>query len=101
MELEGRPDLAERLKDAIPAATLIALRPAPASGHPDEVLPDEVLVVERSRELAFAGGMIAFPGGRVEHRKVPALVQQCAWQHKQCSCVPAVPRRIVHKISKY
>ncbi|MAL26099.1 MAG: NUDIX hydrolase [Croceicoccus sp.] len=67
MELEGRPDLAERLKDAIPAATLIALRPAPASGHPDEVLPDEVLVVERSRELAFAGGMIAFPGGRVEH----------------------------------
>ena len=61
MELEDRPDLAERLKDAIPAATLIALRPAPETGD-----PDEVLVVERSRDLAFAGGMVAFPGGRVE-----------------------------------
>lgn len=61
MELEDRPDLAERLKDAIPAGSLIALRPAPEAGH-----PDEVLVVERSRDLAFAGGMVAFPGGRVE-----------------------------------
>ena len=66
MELEDRPDLAPRLKDAIPAATLIALRPASTSGHAEKVRPDEVLVVERSRELAFAGGMIAFPGGRVE-----------------------------------
>ncbi len=59
-ELDDRPDLAERLKDAIPAATLIAMRPAPAGGA------DEILVVERSRKLAFAGGMIAFPGGRIE-----------------------------------
>ena len=60
MELEDRPDFADRLKDAIPAATLIAMRPSPAGG------PDEILVVERSHKLAFAGGMIAFPGGRVE-----------------------------------
>jgi 8-oxo-dGTP pyrophosphatase MutT (NUDIX family) len=60
MELDDRPDLADRLKDAIPAATLIAMRPAPDGG------PDEILVVERAQKLAFAGGMIAFPGGRVE-----------------------------------
>lgn len=60
MELDHRPEFAERLKDAIPAATLIAMRPAPDGG------PDEILVVERARTLAFAGGMIAFPGGRVE-----------------------------------
>lgn len=60
MELEDRPDLAQRLKDAIPAATLIAMRPSLSGG------PDEILVVERSRSLAFAGGMIAFPGGRIE-----------------------------------
>ncbi|QNE04641.1 NUDIX hydrolase [Croceicoccus marinus] len=60
MELDDRPDLAQRLKDAIPAATLIAMRPSAAGG------PDEILVVERSSRLAFAGGMIAFPGGRVE-----------------------------------
>ncbi len=60
MELEDRPDLAQRLKDAIPAATLIAMRPSATGG------PDEILVVERSRSLAFAGGMIAFPGGRIE-----------------------------------
>lgn len=60
MELEDRPDLAQRLKDAIPAATLIAMRPSVSGG------PDEILVVERSSRLAFAGGMIAFPGGRVE-----------------------------------
>ena len=43
----------------IPAATLIVIRPA-AAGPPD------VLVVERAAAMAFAGGAIVFPGGRVD-----------------------------------
>ncbi|WP_315762698.1 NUDIX domain-containing protein [Sphingomonas sp. Y38-1Y] len=42
----------------IPAASLIVLRPA--TGGP------EVLMVERGATLAFAGGALVFPGGRVD-----------------------------------
>ena len=44
---------------AIPAATLVVMRPA-ASG------PPEILAVERSAGMAFAGGAIVFPGGRID-----------------------------------
>ena len=44
---------------AIPAATLIVIRPATAS-------PPDILVVERAAAMAFAGGAIVFPGGRVD-----------------------------------
>ena len=44
---------------AIPAATLIVLR--------DQVDgPAELLMVERPRTMAFAGGMMVFPGGRID-----------------------------------
>ena len=43
----------------IPAATLIVIRPA-ISGPPD------ILVVERAAAMAFAGGAIVFPGGRID-----------------------------------
>ncbi len=42
----------------IPAATLILFRPG--AGAP------ELLFVERSRAMAFAGGALVFPGGRVD-----------------------------------
>ncbi len=45
---------------AIPAATLVVMRPAPALAPPD------LLVVERSAGMAFAGGAIVFPGGRID-----------------------------------
>ena len=47
----------------IPAATLIVIRPAsgPALGN-----RPEIVVVERSAAMAFAGGAIVFPGGRVD-----------------------------------
>ena len=45
---------------AIPAATLVVMRPAPAPAPPD------LLVVERSAGMAFAGGAIVFPGGRID-----------------------------------
>lgn len=45
--------------EAIPAATVIVMRAA-AGG------PPELLMVERSRAMAFAGGALVFPGGRVD-----------------------------------
>jgi 8-oxo-dGTP pyrophosphatase MutT (NUDIX family) len=45
--------------DAIPAATVIIIRE-----HPGMDL--EVLMVERSATLAFAGGCAVFPGGRID-----------------------------------
>lgn len=44
----------------IEAATLVTFRRAPAGG------PPELLMVVRAREMAFAGGMAVFPGGRVD-----------------------------------
>lgn len=45
--------------EAIPAATVIVMRDT-GSG------PPELLMVERSRAMAFAGGALVFPGGRID-----------------------------------
>ena len=45
--------------DAIPAATLIVMRQAAAG-------PPELLMVTRTRAMAFAGGAMVFPGGRID-----------------------------------
>ena len=45
--------------EAIPAATLIVVREQPAG-------PPELLMVERSRGMAFAAGAWVFPGGRID-----------------------------------
>lgn len=45
---------------SIPAATVIVFRNDPGEG------PPQILMVTRGRELAFAGGMAVFPGGRVD-----------------------------------
>lgn len=47
------------MTDAIPAATLIVMRDR-AGGPPD------LLTVTRAKGMAFAGGAIVFPGGRVD-----------------------------------
>ncbi len=44
----------------IEAATLVVFRRVAAGG------PSELLMVVRSRKMAFAGGMAVFPGGRVD-----------------------------------
>ncbi len=49
------------MPDPIPAATLILMREGP---HAD-ALP-EILMVERGAALAFLGGAMVFPGGRVD-----------------------------------
>ncbi|MGB3473142.1 MAG: NUDIX domain-containing protein [Erythrobacter sp.] len=46
--------------EGIPAATIIIFRDCPDGGAP------QVLVTIRSRNMAFAGGMAVFPGGRVD-----------------------------------
>jgi 8-oxo-dGTP pyrophosphatase MutT (NUDIX family) len=45
---------------AIPAATLVIFRNAPAGGAP------QLLMVERSASMTFAGGAAVFPGGRID-----------------------------------
>ena len=45
--------------DAIPAATLVAVREQPHG-------PPELLMVERSGNMAFAAGALVFPGGRID-----------------------------------
>lgn len=47
------------LPEPIPAATLILMRPRPG-GVP------ELLVMERSKSMAFAAGALVFPGGRID-----------------------------------
>ncbi|MGE0178395.1 MAG: NUDIX domain-containing protein [Sphingomonas sp.] len=50
---------ADNLPPAIPAATLVLMRDR-AGGPPD------ILMTERHAALAFAGGALVFPGGRVD-----------------------------------
>lgn len=46
---------------AIPAATLVVVR--------DRVgRPPELLMVERARDMVFAGGALVFPGGRIDEQ---------------------------------
>ncbi len=44
----------------IPAATVVIFRNCPAGG------PPELLMVQRSKEMRFAGGAAVFPGGRID-----------------------------------
>lgn len=44
----------------VPAATVVIFRHAAAGG------PPEVLMVQRAKEMRFAGGAAVFPGGRVD-----------------------------------
>jgi 8-oxo-dGTP pyrophosphatase MutT (NUDIX family) len=44
---------------AIPAATLVLLRDRPGG-------PPDLLMVERAKAMAFAGGALVFPGGRLD-----------------------------------
>ncbi|MEA3066019.1 MAG: hypothetical protein QOJ27_2476 [Sphingomonadales bacterium] len=48
------------LPEAIPAATLILMRPAKGGAAP------EILMLQRSETMAFAAGALVFPGGRID-----------------------------------
>lgn len=54
------PRTGEALVPATPAATIIVFRDCPDGGAP------ELLMVERSSQMVFAGGAVVFPGGRVD-----------------------------------
>lgn len=46
--------------DVVPAATVVIFRKSATGG------PPELLMVQRAREMRFAGGAAVFPGGRVD-----------------------------------
>lgn len=48
------------LPKTIPAATVVIFRNGPNGG------PPELLMVQRSKEMRFAGGAAVFPGGRID-----------------------------------
>ncbi|MDM7956048.1 NUDIX domain-containing protein [Blastomonas sp.] len=54
------PRTGEPMATATPAATIIVCRTSPTKGAP------ELLMVERSSQMVFAGGAVVFPGGRVD-----------------------------------
>ncbi|GGB72122.1 NUDIX domain-containing protein [Blastomonas aquatica] len=54
------PKTGELLPEATPAATIIVFREPRFGGAP------ELLMVERSAQMVFAGGAVVFPGGRVD-----------------------------------
>lgn len=53
-------DTASRTARTVPAATVVIFRRNPAAG------PAQLLMVERSASLAFAGGATVFPGGKID-----------------------------------
>jgi 8-oxo-dGTP pyrophosphatase MutT (NUDIX family) len=54
------PETGEMLPPATPAATIVIFRNNPAGG------PPLILMVERVKSMAFAGGAVVFPGGKVD-----------------------------------
>lgn len=52
--------MSDEIQPAIPAATLVIFRDAADGGAP------ELLMLERAKAMAFAGGAMVFPGGRVD-----------------------------------
>ena len=48
------------MPNVIPAATVVIFRNCPNGG------PPELLMVQRSKEMRFAGGAAVFPGGRID-----------------------------------
>lgn len=59
-ELLIHPVTGEVMPPATPAATMVIFRNNPEGG------PPLILMVERVKSMAFAGGMVVFPGGKVD-----------------------------------
>lgn len=60
MDLKEMFDPEGEVPPATPAATLVIFRNCPEGG------PPQLLMVQRSKEMRFAGGAAVFPGGRVD-----------------------------------
>ena len=67
----AKPYIGPMPDQPIPAATLVIFREA-ASGAPD------LLMVERAKTMAFAGGAWVFPGGRIDPADYGACRGRCA-----------------------
>ena len=59
-ELDASPASSPAAATVIPAATVVIFRHAASGGAP------ELLMVQRSQAMRFAGGAVVFPGGKVD-----------------------------------
>jgi 8-oxo-dGTP pyrophosphatase MutT (NUDIX family) len=59
VDARAYPARVSELPDPIPAATLVLMREAPGG-------PPHLLMIERTRDMAFAAGALVFPGGRID-----------------------------------
>ncbi len=57
---QNHPVTGEAMPNAVPAATMVIFRNDPSGGAP------LLLMVERTKSMAFAGGAAVFPGGKVD-----------------------------------
>lgn len=82
--------------DTIPAATLILMREGVPSA--DRAVPwPEILMVERGAALAFLGGAMVFPGGRVDPADY-ALVAPDATDRDDAAARVAVIRETIEEV---
>jgi 8-oxo-dGTP pyrophosphatase MutT (NUDIX family) len=82
--------------DPIPAATLILMRDGP---EPDGL--SEILMVERGATLAFLGGAMVFPGGRVDpgdHLLVPDATPTRDDARDDCAARIAAIRETIEEV---
>jgi 8-oxo-dGTP pyrophosphatase MutT (NUDIX family) len=59
-ETGGMSELSGPAPKVIPAATVVVFRHCPQGG------PPQLLMVQRAKEMRFAGGAAVFPGGRID-----------------------------------
>lgn len=83
--------MADPSPPAIPAATLVIFRDAPAGG------PPQLLMVERAATMAFAAGALVFPGGRVDEGD-RALATALGGDHDETAARIAAIRETIEEV---
>ncbi|MBS0254840.1 MAG: NUDIX domain-containing protein [Proteobacteria bacterium] len=84
---------AEEIEELIPAATVVVFRHGPAGG------PPELLMLQRAREMRFAGGAAVFPGGRIDpaDRELAASLAAPGADHDELAAKVAAVREALEE----
>lgn len=77
------------MSEAIPAATLVLFR--------ERGGPPELLIVQRAAGMAFAGGALVFPGGRVDEEDRVRAISYPDWEQDDSAARIAALRETVEE----